>query len=201
MATLCYSILAFIGSMAIVLSLSEIASIYPTAGGRPPLPLARNPCIRTANWQLINKLCFVTGQYHWVALLAPEKRRAIASWATGWISVSGQTILGASCAFAAGLQLQSLIVINDESYDRPRWQGVLFYWAILTYAAVVNIFGIKLLPNINLVAGNYFLLHSQNFVPHQLFFNHLRERQKLILCKQAPCTSPGLSPSWLSWGS
>lgn len=98
-------------------------------------------------------MTFILGQYHWVAALSPANTRAGASWATGWISVSGQIVLTASSAFAAGLQLQSLITIENPSYDRPRWQGMLFYWAVLVYAAIVNIFGIRLLPGINLTAG------------------------------------------------
>ncbi|KAK0389058.1 hypothetical protein NLU13_2634 [Sarocladium strictum] len=118
-------IIALIGTMCIVLSLAEISSIYPTAGG----------------------------QYHWVAVLAPSKFRNTSSWATGWISVSGQIVLTASAAFAAGLQFQSLIVITNESYDRQRWQGMLFYWAVIVYATIINIYGVRTLPNTNLVAG------------------------------------------------
>jgi choline transport protein len=75
--------------MAIACSLAEIASIYPTAGG----------------------------QYHWVAVLAPPRQRIITSWLTGWISVGGKIVLTASAAFAAGLQFQSLITMNNpDSY-------------------------------------------------------------------------------------
>lgn len=31
---------------------------------------------------------------------------------------------------------------------------MLFYWAVLAYAAVITIYGIKLLPNVNLVVSN-----------------------------------------------
>ena len=50
----------------------------------------------------------------------------------------------ASAAFAAGLQLQALIILNDDSYVPARWQGPLFYWAVLLYAAAINIWGSKL---------------------------------------------------------
>lgn len=86
-------------------------------------------------------------------MLAPSKVRATMSWAVGWISLGGQIVLTASAAVAAGLQFQSLIVITHEDYDRPRWQGMLFYWAVVAYAAVINVFGVKTLPNVNLVAG------------------------------------------------
>ncbi|KPM38496.1 hypothetical protein AK830_g8056 [Neonectria ditissima] len=126
-------VLSFICTIAIVISLGEIASIYPTAGG----------------------------QYHWVAALCPPSTKAAASWATGWISVGGQIVLTASAAFAAGLQAQSLIIINEDDYVGTRWQGMLFYWAILAYAAVLNIWGMKAMPHINLASG---ILHVVAFV-------------------------------------
>lgn len=93
------------------------------------------------------------GQYHWVAALCPESTKSAASWATGWISVGGQIVLTASAAFAAGLQAQSLININNDNYVGTRWQGMLFYWAILAYAAFFNIWGMKAMPHINLISG------------------------------------------------
>lgn len=94
------------------------------------------------------------GQYHWVAVLAPRNTRVIASWFTGWISVRGLTVLTASAAFAAGLQFQALITLDQpDTYVPQRWQGMLFYWLVLLYAAVVNIWGSKILPHTNLASG------------------------------------------------
>jgi uncharacterized membrane protein YecN with MAPEG domain len=88
-----------------------------------------------------------------VAALSPPSTRAVAAWFTGWINVGGQIVLTASAAFAAGLQLQSLIILNDDSYVPQRWQGMLFYWAVLVYATLMNIWGSRLLPTANLLAG------------------------------------------------
>ncbi|KAI8204424.1 Choline transport protein [Colletotrichum sp. SAR 10_76] len=90
-------ILSTICTVCIASSLGEIASIYPTAGG----------------------------QYHWVAALCPPSTRSAAAFTTGWISVGGQVVLTSSAAFAAGLQVQSLIILNDDSYIPARWQGLL----------------------------------------------------------------------------
>jgi choline transport protein len=96
------------------------------------------------------------GQYHWVAALCPPSTRSAASWATGWISVGGQIVLTASAAFAAGLQAQALITLNHpDTYTPQRWQGMLFYWAILAYAGVLNIWGMKAMPHVNLVSGEF----------------------------------------------
>lgn len=78
----------------------------------------------------------------------------VASWFTGWISIGGQIVLTASAAFAAGLQLQALITVNNDSYIPQRWQGMLFYWMIILYSAVVNIWGSKVLPHTNLASGS-----------------------------------------------
>ncbi|KAJ5516136.1 hypothetical protein N7527_007696 [Penicillium freii] len=127
-------IITFIGTMFVVLSLSEIASIYPTAGG----------------------------QYHWVHCLTPASYQATASWFTGWISIGGQLVFSASAAFAAGLQLQALITLNNpNSYTPTRWQGMLFYWFILAYSTAVNIWGSKVLPHTNTTAG---VLHVVGFL-------------------------------------
>ncbi|KAF2794838.1 amino acid permease [Melanomma pulvis-pyrius CBS 109.77] len=125
-------LISIICTIAIALSLGEIASIYPTAGG----------------------------QYHWVAALSPPSTRSVAAWSTGWINIGGQITLTASAAFAAGLQTQSLIILNDDSYVPQRWQGLLFYWSILIYAAALNIWGSRLLPTANLLSG---VLHIVGF--------------------------------------
>lgn len=130
-----HSIISFIGTVAIAVSLAELASIFPTAGG----------------------------QYHWVAALAPPTYRKTASWVTGWISIGGQICLGASSAFAGGLQLRGLIALNNPNYVPKQWHGLLFYWAVLLYALIANILGTSALSKMNLAAGE-FLVPSQSDV-------------------------------------
>lgn len=62
-------------------------------------------------------------------------------------------VFSASAAFAAGLQTQSLIILNDESYVPARWQGMMFYWAVVFYSAILNIWGPRVLPHLNIVSG------------------------------------------------
>ncbi|KAK5104620.1 hypothetical protein LTS08_002511 [Lithohypha guttulata] len=127
-------LISFFGSMAIVTSLAEMASMYPSAAG----------------------------QYHWVARISPAKGRRISSWFTAWISIGGQIVLTASAAFAGGLQLQALITLNNvDTYIPQRWQGMLFYDLVLVYALAINIFGIRILSLTNEACG---LLHIIGFV-------------------------------------
>ncbi|KAK7992079.1 amino acid permease [Apiospora saccharicola] len=126
-------VLSYLCAIAIACSLGEIASIYPTAGG----------------------------QYYWVAALAPVSSRRVASYATGWISLGAQIIFTTSACFAAGLQLQALIIMNNSSYIPERWHAMLLVWAVLAYSAAINIYGPKLLPHLNLASG---VVHIAGFV-------------------------------------
>ncbi|UPL00132.1 hypothetical protein LCI18_011066 [Fusarium solani-melongenae] len=126
-------VISFACTVCIALSLAEIASMYPTAGG----------------------------QYHWVAALSMSSRRSTPAFTTGWISVGGQLVFSASAAFAAGLQIQGLIVLNNSDYTPSRWQGMLLYWAVLAYSCVTNVWGIKSLPHTNMSAG---VIHVVAFV-------------------------------------
>lgn len=101
------------------------------------------------------------GQYHWTAALSPQSNRKFSSWYNGWISVGGQIVFTASAAFAAGLQFQACIIMNNLSYSPQRWQGMLFYWLVLVYGFVMNVWGIKFLPHVNIVSG---LLHIGAFL-------------------------------------
>ncbi|KAK4940496.1 hypothetical protein LTR10_019370 [Elasticomyces elasticus] len=138
-----------------------------------------------------------TGQYHWVAVLAPTNTRVIASWFTGWISVGGQTVLTASAAFAAGLQFQALITLNQpDTYVPQRWQGMLFYWLILLYAAVVNIWGSKILPHTNLVSG---VLHLIGFVAIVVVLGVMSSKHSAQYVFVDVANSSGWSNDGIAW--
>ncbi|KAK1579732.1 amino acid permease [Colletotrichum navitas] len=161
-------ILSTLCTVCIASSLGEIASIYPTAGG----------------------------QYHWVAALCPSSTRSAAAFATGWISVGGQVVLTSSAAFAAGLQTQALIVLNDGSYTPARWQGMLFYWAILVYAMVVNIWGHRLLPTANLVSG---VLHGLGFLVILIVLGVMAPKNTASFVFKEFANSSGWESDGVSW--
>ncbi|KAL3300392.1 amino acid permease [Colletotrichum asianum] len=139
-------IFTFLCTIAIGLSLGEIASIYPTAGGefRVTDEQSQKQCLLT----------FTAGQYHWVTALYPVRGRKFIAWMTGWITIGGQIVLTASIAFACGLMTQALITMNSQSYRPTRWQALLLYWVFLFYGTVMNLWGSKLLPTANLISGN-----------------------------------------------
>ncbi|KAK7931777.1 hypothetical protein PG985_002489 [Apiospora marii] len=155
-------VLSFLCAIAISSSLGEIASIYPTAvssGLSSSIPLI--PFFTSRKALLTNLFVFPKGgQYYWVAALAPVSSRRVASYATGWISLGAQIIFTTSACFAAGLQLQALIILNNPSYVPERWHAMLLVWAVLAYSAAVNIYGPKLLPHLNLASG---IVHIAGF--------------------------------------
>ncbi|PWY94742.1 putative GABA permease [Aspergillus sclerotioniger CBS 115572] len=110
-------LLAMIGALATAASLSELASMYPTAGG----------------------------QYHFTAKLAPEKFQNPLSWAIGWTGTFGWISFAASAPFLAATMIQGLVVLNHETYEMERWQSTLVYWALVGLSTVINIWGSRLL--------------------------------------------------------
>ncbi|KAG9192505.1 hypothetical protein G6011_11239 [Alternaria panax] len=108
-------ILAVLGTLATALSLSELASMYPSAGG----------------------------QYYFVVQLAPRKFRAAWGYAAGWISVFAWQTFTASAPFLGATMLQGIIVLNYPDYSYQRWHGTMLYWAFLGLATLVNVFAIR----------------------------------------------------------
>ncbi|KAH9882352.1 hypothetical protein J1614_000588 [Plenodomus biglobosus] len=161
-------LMAVLATVAIALSLGEIASIWPTAGG----------------------------QYHWVAALSPVASRSLAAWSTGWINIGGQTVLTASAAFAAGLQIQGLIILNNETYVPERWQGLLLYWAVLVYAASLNIWGARILPTTNLLAG---VLHVTGFLVIVIILGVMAPKNTASFVFTEVTNSSGWSNDGVSW--
>ncbi|CZR54079.1 related to HNM1-Choline permease [Phialocephala subalpina] len=160
---------SFLGTVAVACSLAEIASMYPTAGG----------------------------QYHWVALLAPSKSSISASWFTGWISCGGQIVLTASAAFSGGLQLQALITLNHEdSYIPQRWQGMLFYWLVLAYSLVLNLWGSKILAHTNLASG---VIHIVGFVAIIVVLAIMAPKQSPHFVFVEVSNTSGWSNNGISW--
>ena len=92
----------FLGSYfcfgTIVLSLAEMSSMAPTAGG----------------------------QYHWASEFAPRSKQKIISYISGWMSTLSWQAGVCSGMFLLGIQTQGLIAITHGSYGPKTWQGYLF---------------------------------------------------------------------------
>ncbi|KAK0963993.1 hypothetical protein LTR91_018708 [Friedmanniomyces endolithicus] len=108
----------YTGQFFVVMSLAEMASMAPTAGG----------------------------QYHWVSEFAPRSWQRFLSYCSGWLSkISWQSIIAID-SFIIGNLIQALVVVNDIHYTESRWQGTLLTIASVLGIAAFNVFAAKRLP-------------------------------------------------------
>jgi choline transport protein len=95
-----------------------------------------------------------------VSEFSPKSSQKILSYVVGWLCVLGWQTGAASSAFLAGIEVQSLIVLNHPSYDAKPWHGTLIVIAI---AAVCGLFNTLLARKLPLVEGTVLILHILGF--------------------------------------
>ncbi|ROW16412.1 hypothetical protein VPNG_02830 [Cytospora leucostoma] len=127
------TIIAFIGTLCQAASLGEMASILPMAGA----------------------------QYHWTWHLAPRNIRRFATYIQGW-----STWLGYITALAADtnlviILLESAIELNNPGWTAKGWHTALLMIAICAAHMLLNMYFVKLIPWLEMVAG---VLHVCLFV-------------------------------------
>lgn len=113
------------GTLAMAFSLAEMASICPIAGA----------------------------QYHWTAMFAPSGIRAFITWMQGWATVFAWQSATTSIFLLVAKQVQGLIILNYPEYNATRWQSTLLMWAFTAFSFAVNVWGIQLLPLLQLFGG------------------------------------------------
>ncbi|KAJ5182359.1 Amino acid/polyamine transporter I [Penicillium cf. viridicatum] len=131
--TLVYGFLfCWFGALVTASSLAEMASMAPTS----------------------------SGQYHWVAMLAPKGQAKFLSWVTGWMAMIGWWANTAAGVYFAATVTQGLVVLNYPNYVAEGWQGTLMMFAALIICVIVNSIGAKLLPQ---VEGLILIFHIAGF--------------------------------------
>ncbi|KAK5123027.1 hypothetical protein LTR85_003593 [Meristemomyces frigidus] len=118
-------LLSISGTLALAASLSEMASICPIAGA----------------------------QYHWTYMFAPPKAAAFITWMQGWITVFAWQATATSVVYLTAIQIQGLMILNYDSYAPERWHGTLLMWAVISIMFAINLWGIRVLPMIELLGG------------------------------------------------
>ncbi|KAF2729584.1 choline transport protein [Polyplosphaeria fusca] len=113
-------IVTWIGTLAIFVSLSELASMAPTSGG----------------------------QYYWCAMIGPRKFRKGLSYVTGWLTVCGWQGALTSAFLLTGTMLQALVALNNPTYVPKAWHALLIMFAVTIFAAVFNTLISNFLPAI-----------------------------------------------------
>lgn len=106
------------GFSTVMLSLAEMASMAPTAGG----------------------------QYHWVSEFSPPSIQKPASYFIGWMSTLSWQAGTASGPFLVGTLIQSSAVVMYPDYSPTNWQGTLMVIAVTILVWVLNIWGARIMP-------------------------------------------------------
>lgn len=113
-------IATFFGFGMAVVSMAEMASMAPTAGG----------------------------QYHWVSEFAAPSVQKFISYMTGWLCVLGWQAGSAAGCYLAGTEIQALIILNNPTYVPERWHGSLLAIALVCVSLFINTILAKILPTI-----------------------------------------------------
>lgn len=107
------------------LSMAEICSAYPTAGGL----------------------------YYWAAKLAPGKSGPIWSWFTGWFNLLGQVAVTAGISFGTAFSVSAFMaIVTNQSYWLNRGYTIAILAVLLLAQGLLNTFGIKLVALLNNVS-------------------------------------------------
>ncbi|MBE3033028.1 MAG: amino acid permease [Actinobacteria bacterium] len=104
------------------LSMAEICSAFPTAGGL----------------------------YYWAAKLAPGKSAPIWSWFTGWFNLLGQVAVTAGISFGCSYSISAFIAIytGDGNWQSPG-HVIAILAVVLFVQGLLNTFGIRLVALLN----------------------------------------------------
>ncbi|KAI3571488.1 amino acid/polyamine transporter I [Fusarium oxysporum f. sp. albedinis] len=114
-----FSAMALVG-LCTAISLGELASAYPDAGG----------------------------QYVWTARLAPPKYRRFLSYVTGLLSWAGAVCTGGSTCVIAPMMLFQLVTFFNPDFENKPWMAFLGYQAVTIVTLLPSLFE-SLLPKVS----------------------------------------------------
>jgi amino acid transporter len=104
------------------MSMAEICSAYPTAGGL----------------------------YYWAAKCAPGKSGPIWSWFTGWFNLLGQVAVTAGISFGCAFSVSAFFALwTNHGVWLSRGHIIFFLGIILVAQGLLNTFGIRLVAFLN----------------------------------------------------
>ncbi|KIW91014.1 uncharacterized protein Z519_07908 [Cladophialophora bantiana CBS 173.52] len=118
------------------LTMGELASVYPTAGG----------------------------QYHWTSVLAPPKASRILSYACGITNVYAWIATTAGIAIIVPQVILAMVIHYQPDYVPQTWHYFLLYQAVNFVVCAHNIFTLKKTMWINDVSCKYIVITLTGFV-------------------------------------
>jgi amino acid transporter len=123
----------FVGTIVIFagLSMAEICSAYPTAGGL----------------------------YYWAAKLAPGNSAPVWSWFTGWFNLLGQVAVTAGISFGCAYSVSAFLAEwSGKAYWLSPGHTIALLAVILFVQGLLNTFGIRLVALLNDVSVYWHLI-------------------------------------------
>lgn len=117
-------VVAFLGNLAMALSLAEICTVFPTSGG----------------------------QYHWASILAPASVAPLISFCAGWFATAGWWALFSTAPSLAGSLITGAYAVAHDSYEPQRWHTYIVYIGYTVIACLLNLYAYRLLPYLNQAA-------------------------------------------------
>ncbi|PYH89211.1 amino acid transporter [Aspergillus ellipticus CBS 707.79] len=113
----------WIGFISIFISMGELASMMPSAGG----------------------------QYHWTSILAPDFSKRFISHVTGSICIIAWIAAPTALIYVASSVLQSAVALNHPQYEPKGWHVTLIMWGILLVCTGFNTWLGMILPVIEVL--------------------------------------------------
>ncbi|MCJ1310349.1 hypothetical protein MMC25_004013 [Agyrium rufum] len=139
------------GTLSTFLSIAELSSIAPTAGGQYHVWIISYPILDSAA---------ENQDFNWVALLAPKSTRKFLSYMTGWLTITSWQPIIASGAYLTATIIQGLLVLNYPTYVFERWHRTLIFFACIVVSVFINTVVSSALPKIE---GYFFIVHILGF--------------------------------------
>lgn len=100
----------FFGMAFVVLSVAEMAALYPSSGG----------------------------QYHWVSVFAPPEHKRVLAFFAGWLSMAAWQAGAATGPFLVGTLARSILQINGLGREKDSVQETCLVWLVTLVVYVSN---------------------------------------------------------------
>ncbi|CAI6089038.1 unnamed protein product [Clonostachys chloroleuca] len=109
-------------------------------------------CIMLVFSQCAARFSTAGGAYHYAAFLLPDQYKRSASYPLGWLNYFGWILTHAACCSIVATALLALVNLCNPSFAvDTRWQLFLAYVAVACICWLVNLFGLKGIPTLEIL--------------------------------------------------
>ncbi|KAJ8123102.1 hypothetical protein ONZ43_g868 [Nemania bipapillata] len=100
------------------------------------------------------------GQYHWVAMIAPESSAAFLTYLSAWVTTLSWQAMTITASYTSATLLQGLVALTNQSYVPRSWHTILLMWALTLIVVAINLTTSRTLARIE---GLILMLHLAGF--------------------------------------